>query len=301
MAECGGEFTSQHVRDVTQMAQNNTVNMAVVGCAGQGKSALVNSLLLLDPDSESAKEGGVGQTTTMAVSWYKKVRDGAGVKIWDVPGLHDTAHVNQDQLIKELAEKAQNSLDFMLFCIAYSPGLRLNDGHRDSIKFLTRHFGSEIWKNTRFVLTMINTATPAKRHLIPQMKCNIEEELKEALRDARVPEEIVDAQYFSLAGYSTEELWINENEEIDWNKQFFEECLHTINNNEKKITLIQARHGESIWQGLAVKVGLVAGIKAAVFMFADRFFGRGAGIAAEVVGEVAGYAIDKYLKTNNES
>ena len=59
MAECGGEFTSQHVRDVTQMAQNDPVNMAVVGCSGQGKSTLVNSLLLLGPDSERAEEGGV--------------------------------------------------------------------------------------------------------------------------------------------------------------------------------------------------------------------------------------------------
>ena len=33
----GGEFTSQHVRDVTQMAQNNPVNMAVVGCSGDGE------------------------------------------------------------------------------------------------------------------------------------------------------------------------------------------------------------------------------------------------------------------------
>ena len=277
------------------------MNIAVVGCAGQGKSALVNSLLLLDPNSEGAKEGGVGKTTTTSVSRYKKVRDGAEVKIWDVPGLHDTAHVDHDKVIKELANKAENSLDFMLFCIAYNLGLRVSDGHRESIKFLTQRFGFEIWKNTRFVLTMVNTALPKNRHLIPQMKCNIEEELKRALRDARVPKEIVDAQYLSLVGYSTEKLWINEKEEIDWNKQFFEECLRTIPNDKKKITLIQARHGESIWQGLAMKVSVVAGIKAAVFMFAQKFFGRGAGIAAEVVGEVAGYGIDKYLKTNNES
>lgn len=302
MAECGGGFTSLHVRDVTQMAQNNLVNMAVVGCAGQGKSTLVNSLLLLGPDSERAEEGGVGKTTTTSVSSYKKVRDGAEVKIWDVPGLHDTAHVDQEKVIKELAEKAKNNLDFMLFCIAYHPGLRVSDGHRESIKFLTKHFGSEIWKNTCFVLTMVNTATPANRRLIPQMKSNVEEELKKALLDAGVPQDTVDAQHLTLAGYSTEKLWISENEEIDWNKQFFEECLCTINNNDKKITLIQARHGESIWEGLAVKVGVIAGIKAAVFVFAQKFFGGGASYAVgEAVGEVASYAIEKYLKTNNES
>ena len=278
------------------MAQNNPVNMAVVGCAGQGKSTLVNSLLLLGPDAERAEEGGVGIAVTTSVTQYKKVRDGAEVKIWDVPGLQDTAHVDQENVVKELAEKAGNSLDFMLFCIAYWPGLRVSDGHRNSIKFLTQRFKSEIWKNTRFVLTLVNTALPANRRLIPQMKSNVEKELKQALLDAGVPQDTVKAQHLTLAGYSTEKLWINENEEIDWNMQFFKECLHTILNDEKKITLIQARHGESIWQGLAVKVGVFAGITAAVFLLAQKFFGRGGG---EVTLKVAGYAIEKYLEKND--
>ena len=167
-----------------------------------------------------------------------------------------------------------------------------------ALKFLTRHFGSEIWKYTRFVLTQVNTALPAKRHLIPQMKSNVEKELEQALLDAGVPQDTVKAQHLTLAGYSTEELWISENEEINWNEQFFKECLHTILNNEKKITLIQARHGESIWPGLAVKVGVVAGITAAVFLLAQKYFGRGGG---EVVLKVAVYAVEKYLEKKDES
>ena len=58
---------------VEEISEGNPVTMAVVGCAGQGKSTLVNSLLLMDRESdEAAEEGDVGETVTKIVGKYSK-------------------------------------------------------------------------------------------------------------------------------------------------------------------------------------------------------------------------------------
>ena len=291
-SECQPTTTEEFIRCMDHTAQNNPVTMAVVGCAGQGKSTLVNSLLRIDHDRGGAKEGGLRKTETEVVRCYTNMRNGTVVKIWDTPGLDDSAHLNQEKVIKELRKEAGDSLDIILFCIAYFPGVRVTDKHCDIIKYLTKHFGTDIWKRTRLVLTMVNTVPPPKRESIPVIKFNIEEGLKKALRDAGVPQVIVDAQHLSLAGYYTEKLWISKREEIDWNKDFFNECLDTVTNDEKKITLTQSREGKSIWPELAkylVAGGVGSGSSVLI----------GLKVGALCVGYLIRHAIKYYQKKND--
>ena len=76
---------------------------------------------------------------------------------------------------------------------------------------------------------------------------NIENGLKYALRRAGVPEDIIQSKRLLLAGFGEEPLAINENEKIDWNKEFFIQCLRAIE-EEKRATLTQARSGWSSWK-----------------------------------------------------
>jgi hypothetical protein len=230
--------------------------MVVVGCAGQGKSTLVNSLLLIDSESsEAAKEGNEGKTVTKVVRSYSKIRDGARVIIYDTPGLGDDENVNEKAVIDQLHREVDDKCDLCLFCLKYCIGVRVDDGHRNVIKLLTARFGHVFWKKTRLVMTMVNTARKPKE--IPALKGNIERQLLQALRNAGVPNEIVDDQRLLLAGIGEELLLVNDGEEEDWNKKLFLHCLDTLN-DDKKITLTQLRYGISIWPLITVGTGFGA-------------------------------------------
>ena len=148
------------IRDLGRRIPESTeITMAVVGLAGQGKSALVNSLLLIDPDSkEAAETGDTLQMVTRDVICYTNCRDNVTVKIWDTPGLCADATIGTETVIKLLRERAGDDVDLFLYCVAYYPGIRISDESRvNVVKYLTKHFGKELWRKTILVLTMVNT------------------------------------------------------------------------------------------------------------------------------------------------
>ena len=240
-------MASPQEEDIIRAAETTDLTMAVVGLAGQGKSTLVNSLLLIDPDSEeAAATGGVALSVSSDVICYTKGRDNATVKIWDTPGLQDDSIIKQETVIKLLREKAGDDVDLFLYCVAYYPGVRISDKSRvGMVKCLTKHFGKEFWRKTVLVLTMVNTITGRKT--IPTLAENIENGLKNALSGAGVPEDIVQSKRLMLAGLGEEPLAINENDEIEWNKEFFIHCFGTLE-EAKRATLTQARFGRPFWK-----------------------------------------------------
>ena len=240
----------QEFEDILQAAETTDLAMAVVGLAGQGKSTLVNSLLLIDPDSEEAAEtGDEGLSVSNDVICYTKGRDNATVKIWDTPGLQDDSTMKQETVIKLLRERAGDDVDLFLYCVAYYPGIRISDESRvNVVKYLTKHFGKELWRKTILVLTMVNTIKVERRKIIPKLAQNIENGLKNALRGAGVPEDIVQSKRLMLAGLAEEPLAINENENVDWNEPFFVHCFDAIQEERKRATFIQARYGRSFWR-----------------------------------------------------
>ena len=233
------------IRDLGRRIPESTeITMAVVGLAGQGKSALVNSLLLIDPDSkEAAETGDTLQMVTRDVICYTNCRDNVTVKIWDTPGLCADATIGTETVIKLLRERAGDDVDLFLYCVAYYPGIRIGYHIMSTFKF----FDKEFWRKTIFVMTIVNKVTIESRKKIPQLAEHIENGLKVALRRAGVPEYIIQSKRLLLAGRGEEPLAINENEEIDWNKNLFIQCLRAIE-EEKRVTLTQARSGWSSWK-----------------------------------------------------
>ena len=233
--------------ELARIAENKEMTMVVVGLAGEGKSTLVNSLLLMDPDSEEAAEtDDEGLPVSHKVRCYTKARDGAKVKIWDTPGLQDGKTMDQEKVIKQLRKEAGEDVDLFLFCVKYSPGVRISSVcYTNIVHLLTKHFGKEFWRKVILVLTMVNTVVPQKRGKIPKLVENIENGLKNALRGAGVPEGIVKSKSLILAGLGDEPLVINE--KIDWNRKLFIHCINEMPENGSRATLIQSREGKGVW------------------------------------------------------
>lgn len=269
--------TTHHIgikeQELIEAALHSELTMAVIGLPGQGKSTLVNSLLLMDPDSEEAAEtGDEGLSISRDVVCFTKCRDNVNVKIWDTPGLQDDTTISPETVIKLLRERAGDEVDLFLYCVAYHPGIRQHDeGRENVIKFLTKHFGVEFWTKALLVLTMVNTVTRKDR--IPRIRKNIEIGLKKALQSAGVPESIVVKQRLMLAGLGVERLAVDENNDIEWNTDFFICCLDTVQEG-KRATFTQARHGKSFWRSflefvlMATEAGTLQKPKAAELLTA---------------------------------
>ena len=159
----------------------------------------------MESDSQdAAEEGDEGHAVTADVRCYTRIRDNARVTIWDTPGLGDSVTMTAKEVLKRLHDGAGGNIDLLVFCIAYRPGLRVDDSHINVIKLLTELFGKEVWKKALLVFTMVNTIKNKKS--IPKIAQNVEKGLKDALRSAGVPEDIVTDQRLILAGLGEEPL-----------------------------------------------------------------------------------------------
>ena len=136
-----------------------------------------------------------------------------------------------------------DDVDLFLYCIAYTSYIQIDDRITSTFKL----FDKEFWRKTIFVLTMVNTINIDRTSKIPKLVENIENRLKDALRRTGVPEDIIRRKRLLLAGFGEEPLAINENEKIDWKKEFFIQCLRAIE-EEKRASLTQARSGWSLWK-----------------------------------------------------
>ena len=63
-----------------------TINLAVVGGSGQGKSSLICSLLDLQPSDPAAPKTGAGAETTKVPTPYEAGSAWPNVVVWDCPG-----------------------------------------------------------------------------------------------------------------------------------------------------------------------------------------------------------------------
>ena len=126
------EMISRTERQLIQTAESSKMTMAFIGRGGQGKSTLVNSLLLIDPDSEETAEMGDDEDK---VGCYTKCRNNTAMKIWDTVGLQDDGARNQEMVIRLLRTRARDDIDLFLYCVAYHPGIRHDDCNSNIIKF----------------------------------------------------------------------------------------------------------------------------------------------------------------------
>ncbi|KAK6478383.1 interferon-inducible GTPase 5-like [Huso huso] len=86
------------IKDKLHNLENETLNIAVTGCTGSGKSAFINALRGLRSKDEGAAPVGVIETT-MEAKVYKHPNL-PGVNLWDLPGTGSPTFQAKDYLKK---------------------------------------------------------------------------------------------------------------------------------------------------------------------------------------------------------
>ena len=129
------------------------INLLVIGRTGQGKSALVNSLIELG--KEIVKEGSKseGCTTTSQSYTYPNILHNVNVTIIDSPGLQDTQN-KEHKYIQEMKNEC-HEISLVLYCMKMTD-YRFTNDDKAAMKKLHQVFGQKFWERVVFVLTFAN-------------------------------------------------------------------------------------------------------------------------------------------------
>ena len=130
------------------------IHILVVGNTGQGKSALVNSIIEHDGE-ELAKEGARAECCTKNTHSYiyPDIMPGMKIIVTDTPGLQDTNDKNQEY-VQEIKNKA-HEVSVVLFCMKMTEH-RIHNDDKIAIKELHQAFGPKFWERVIFVFTFAN-------------------------------------------------------------------------------------------------------------------------------------------------
>ena len=129
------------------------VNILVIGRTGQGKSALINSLIELG--EEIVPEGSLTDccTTTSQSYTYPNIIPGVNVTIIDSPGLQDNQ--NKEHKYIQGIKNECNEISLVLYCMKMTDHRFTNDDEV-AIKKFHQVFGQKFWERVVFVLTFAN-------------------------------------------------------------------------------------------------------------------------------------------------
>ena len=144
------------IKELLQKENISTdVNILVIGRTGQGKSALVNSLIELGIKKQIVKEGAKGSGCTIIPQsyTYPNIIPGVSVTIIDTPGLQDTQN-KEHKHIQEMKSKCQE-ISLVLYCMKMTNHRFTNDDEL-AIKKFYQAFGQKFWERVVFVLTFAN-------------------------------------------------------------------------------------------------------------------------------------------------
>ena len=134
---------------ICQTALNDyrpTINLAVVGKTGEGKSSLINSLV-----GKQVCEKGDTTVTTKKVKEHVEQVNGYDLKIFDTQGVFDGE--DEEEHIFESMQDV--NIDLLIVCVSMKDRAQSRDT-RDTISLLTKTFGIEIWERAIVVLTKAN-------------------------------------------------------------------------------------------------------------------------------------------------
>ena len=129
------------------------VNILVIGRTGQGKSALVNSLIELGKKIVPEGSRSAGCTMTSQSYTYPNIIPGVKVTIIDTPGLQDTQSKEHKYIQGMMNECHEISL--VLYCMKITEH-RITDDDKAVVKKLDQAFGQKFWERVVFVLTWAN-------------------------------------------------------------------------------------------------------------------------------------------------
>ena len=218
------------------------MKLLVLGKGGSGKSALVNSLLGFNRgDPGTAKESSEGFSVTTSVGCYVIHKNGVNVKIYDTPGLGNEQRARL--ILDQVTDVTKGDVDVVLFCIALSRGLRVDDSYYNLISLLTRMYKQGIWRHTIFVLTFANSTPYTEVRLHQQTIENIIKEIRQAMKLAGVDSSIADSVPLLTAGSDRDVL---PHETENWKETIFRECRNRRKSSTASLLLQKSHFSHNI-------------------------------------------------------
>ena len=137
------------------MKNTSTITILVTGKGGSGKSTLINSILGLVGRAQAAERHKVLPKATK-LKFYQNMIGNVQVKVWDSPDLLAPDGTKSKEWNIEDIKRNCKDVDLCLFCVNMTDLRFIEPEHSEAVKLLSKTLGSEIWKNTVFVLTFAN-------------------------------------------------------------------------------------------------------------------------------------------------
>ncbi|XP_056617963.1 immunity-related GTPase family, e4 isoform X2 [Triplophysa dalaica] len=187
---------------------NVTLNIAVTGETGAGKSAFINAIRGLDDDEDMSAPTGITETTNEVTMYTHPTKP--NVKLWDLPGI-GMPSLKADQYLKTVKFETYD-----LFIIISSTRFKEND------VFLAKEMKKK-HKHFYFVRSKIdndiNAATRSKNFDEQQVLCTIREDCRRNLKEVGDPEVFLISSY-DLGKYDFQNLIDTIESELSEQKQF---------------------------------------------------------------------------------
>ena len=230
----------------SQKTGRTSIELAVIGKAGQGKSSLINGII----GAKMAEEGDDFDPVTKKIEDIRATKNGIEVVIWETGGMGmDEAEVSHQRL-EEMKCKSQ-SIDLLLYCIKMDSMRWPEENEREAIEMITEIFGKQIWLNCQFTLTFGNLFA----QLLNDDKKKFEEKVAKFTKRIRdiiqkhaklTDEEAAELSVVPVGDphktSASEDFCHDLPDGEDWFMNLFESCIRTMQ-KEAVAPLLQVRMG----------------------------------------------------------
>ena len=129
------------------------ITLLVIGRTGQGKSALINSLIELGREIVSEGSYTDSCTETSKSYTYPNAIPGVNVTIIDTPGVQDIQN-KEHKYIQEIKNQCRE-ISLVLYCMKMTEHRFTNDD-KVAMQEFYQAFGQKFWERVMFVLTFAN-------------------------------------------------------------------------------------------------------------------------------------------------
>ena len=283
-----------------------SISILVMGKTGAGKSSLLNYFL-----GKSLFRVGKSKADhfTNEVSSRTTVKNMVKIVAWDSPGLQDGTS-NEADYLKDMKAKCSD-VDLVLYCISMEETRSDLTHHNTAISKITSYFGTRIWGNTLFVLTLANCCVDmleekGTQHLREEFEKQVQqwkEDIQRSLEKAGVDKKIVDNIKVVPAGHPK---MLHLPGIKHWISNLWSECLISTKRKAQPALIKMETAGpeggfvsndevneESLKKATADerKIVFTPGVKVAIGATIGGVVATGAGIGAAIGGTIGALAI----------
>ena len=297
----------------------NEVKILVLGKTGSGKSSIINAMLGM---CDAKLSFGALPTNHKPIECHCHTFNDTKVKAYDTRGFFDP-DVDDSTLIEAFRKECPNGFDLILICHRMID--RIDRSSSDSLKFLTRVLGNDLWNRAIFVLTFTNfflmhdqiadlRTSDAKAVAIIRKRNEIRDVFRDILIGESIAANICNNIPFVVAGREKEKVLPTT---VDWLADLWDKCIERCRDDAKPFLSIVARNrakieigaiggvvatGSAIGSGVGSAVGTVFFPGIGTVVGAGVGAGIGAGVGVISAGVTVGGArlMDKFKSKQEE-